>query len=92
LLVGVHLIALEFSFCKNHNVIIVPDGVKYASSFLCADLILTTNPSYIQCLEPDSRDTVLFHPFGVAGGLVWPVLPELSSISGVLYNISRKEE
>ena len=92
MLVGVHLIALEFSFCKNHNVIIVPDGVKYASSFLCADLILTTNPSYIQCLEPDSRDTVLFHPFGVAGGLSWPVLPELSSISGVLYNISRKEE
>ena len=70
----------------------MPNGVKYASSFLCADLILTTNPSYIQCLKPDSRDTVLFHPFGVAGGLVWPVLPELSSISGVLYNISRKEE
>ena len=92
MLVGVHLIVLEFSFCENHNVIIVPDGVKYASSFLCADLILTTNPSYIQCLEPDSRDTVLFHPFGVAGGLVWPVLPELSSISGVLYSISRKEE
>ena len=92
MLVGVHLIALEFSFCKNHNVIIVPDGVKYASSFICADLILTTNPSYIHCLEPDSRDTVLFHPFGVAGGLSWSVLPELSSISGVLYNISRKEE
>ena len=71
MLVGVHLIALEFSFCKNHNVIIVPDGVKYASSFFCADLILTTNPSYIHCLEPDSRDTVLFHPFGVAGGVVW---------------------
>ena len=89
---GVHLIALEFGFCKNHNVIIVPNGVKYASSFFCADLILTTNPSYIHCLEPDSRDTVLFHPFGVAGGLSWSVLPELSSISGVLYNISRKEE
>ena len=87
MLVGVHLIALEFSFCKNHNVIIVPDGVKYASSFLCADLILTTNPSYIQCLEPDSRDTVLFHPFGVAGGVIWPGFPVLVDVSGVLYSI-----
>ena len=92
MLVGVHLIFFKFSFCENHNVIIVPDGVKYASSFFDADLSLTTNPSYIQCLKPDSRYTVLFHPFGVAGGLVWPGLPELSSISGVLYNISRKKD
>ena len=69
----------------------MPNGVKYAPSFFVADLSLTTNPSYIQCLEPDRRYTVLFHPFGVAGGVIWPGFPELSSVSGVLYIIGSKK-
>ena len=69
----------------------MPNGVKYAPSFLIADLSLTTNPSGIQCFEPDCRYTVLFHPFDVAGGVIWPGFPVLVDVSGVLYSIADKE-